>query len=69
MDITIEDDEYQVLFLMDMDGDEKPEIVLTGYPDTVLILHDTEDGVRGYRFSIYDEIEFENKSQRYQKKT
>lgn len=52
------DDEYQVLYfsIVDMDGDEKPEIVLTCYPDTVLILHDTEEGVRGYRFSIYDEI-------------
>lgn len=53
-----EDDEYQVLYfsIVDMDEDEKPEIVLTCYPDTVLILHDTEEGVRGYRFSIYDEI-------------
>lgn len=53
-----EGDEYQVLYfsIVDMDEDEKPEIVLTCYPDTVLILHNTEEGVRGYRFSIYDEI-------------
>lgn len=42
--------------LVDMDGDEKTEIVLTCYPDTVLILHDAGEGVRGYRFSIYDEM-------------
>ena len=52
------DDEYQILYfsIADMDGDEKPEIVLTCYPDTVLILHDAGEGVRGYRFSIYDEM-------------
>lgn len=42
--------------IVDMDADEKPEVVLACYPDTVLILHNTEEGVCGYRFSIYDEI-------------
>lgn len=54
----VEEDEFQVLYfsIVDMDADEKPEVVLTCYPDTVLILHNTEEGVCGYRFSIYDEI-------------
>lgn len=62
------EDEYQVLYfsIVDMDRDEKPEMILTCYPDTVLILHDTEEGVRGYRFSIYDEIRSIGKDGIYQ---
>lgn len=51
-------EEYQVLYfsVVDMDRDEKAEIVLTCYPDTVLILHSEQGEVRGYQFSIYDEM-------------
>lgn len=53
-----EHEEYQVLYfsIVDMDGDEKAEVVLTCYPDTVLILHSVQGEVRGYQFSIYDEM-------------
>lgn len=50
----VEDEEYQVLYysIVDMDGDEIPEIVLSCYYDTTLILHQADEGVRGYRFSF-----------------
>ena len=55
---TTEDEEYQVLYysIVDMDGDETPEIVLTCYFDTTLILHQADEGVRGYRFSFGREV-------------
>lgn len=53
------EEEYQVLYysIVDMDGDQIPEIVLTCYYNTTLILHQTdEEGVRGYRFDFDNEI-------------
>ena len=52
------DEEYQIYYfsVVDMDGDGQAEVVLTCYPDTVLILHAEQEEVRGYQFSIYDEM-------------
>lgn len=52
------EEEYQVLYysIVDMDGDQIPEIVLTCYYNTTLILHQTDEGVRGYRFDFDNEI-------------
>lgn len=51
---TTEDEEYQVLYysIVDMDGDEISEIVLTCYFDATLILYQADEEVWGYRFSF-----------------
>lgn len=53
-----EDEEYQALYysIVDMDGDEIPEVVLICDFRTTLILHQTDEGVRGYRFDFDDEV-------------
>ena len=51
-----EDREWEVNYfsIVDMDGDGISEIVLTGYHDRTLVLHGTENGVRGYLFDFDD---------------
>ena len=53
-----EEEEYQVLYysIVDMDGDKFPELVLTCDFRTTLILHQTDEGVWGYRFGFDNEV-------------
>ncbi|MCH5340370.1 MAG: hypothetical protein J1E01_02770 [Acetatifactor sp.] len=53
-----EDEEYQALYysIVDMDGDGISEVVLTCDFRTTLILHQTDEGVWGYRFGFDNEV-------------